>query len=32
MVEVRDIEACYRLFQKESNKYLLKRTIVKVIQ
>ena len=32
MVEVRDIEACHRLFQKENNKYLLKRTIVKVIQ
>ena len=31
MVEVRDIEACHRLFQKESNNQLPKRTIAKTI-
>ena len=29
MVEVRDIEGCHRLFQKESNNQLPKRTIVR---
>ena len=31
MVEVRDIEACHRLFQKESNNHLSKRTIVRFV-
>ena len=31
MVEVRDIEACHRLFQKESNNQLPKRTIVRFV-
>ena len=31
MIEVRDIEACHRLFQKESNNQLPKRTIVRLV-
>ena len=31
MIEVRDIEACHRLFQKESNNQLPKRTIAKFV-
>ena len=31
MVKVRDIEACHRLFQKESNNQLPKRTIVRFV-
>ena len=31
MVEVRNIEACHRLFQKESNNQLPKRNIVKFV-
>ena len=31
MVEVRDIEACHGLFQRESNNKLLKRTIFRFV-
>ena len=31
MLEVRDIEACHRLFQKESNSQLPKRTVVRFV-
>ena len=31
MVEVRDIEACHGLFQRESNNKLLKRTILRFV-
>ena len=31
MIEVRDIEACHRLFQKESYNQLLKRTILRFV-
>ena len=31
MIEVRDIEACNRLFEKESNNQLLKRTIARFV-
>ena len=31
MVKVRDIQACHRLFQKESNNQLTKRTVVRFV-